>query len=171
MATSTTKADLEARVAELEAQLASSHGDPRESGMVKLVGLLKGVKDITRPDGGKRTVCAFLVNTTIERRGEQELRVDLPIDSVIATDNGKPIATDILSVASSTEWARVAIYGYWTVFGEITRNERGFPVAHRRQLRAQRIEVLSSQPAGEALLAEVIEPPFSHEPTSEEVPF
>jgi len=166
MATAT-KADLEARIAELEEQLAASTTDPRSAGMVRLVGMLKAVKDISRPDG-KLTVCAILTNSTRDNRGGQEVNVDLPIDSIIATDNGVPIATEILSIAGNTEWARVAISGYWTVYGEITRNDRGYPVANRRQLRAQRIEVLNSAPIGPEFKHEA---PFSAGPTSEEVPF
>ncbi len=161
-----TKADLEARIAELETQLAASSGDPKAAGMVRLVGMLKAVKDISRPDG-KLTVSAILTNSTRDNRGGQEVNVDLPIDSIIATDNGVPIATEILSIANNTEWARVAISGYWTVYGEITRNERGYPIAQRRQLRAQRVEVLNSQPIGPEFQNEA---PFA-EPTSEEVAF
>lgn len=157
-----TKADLEARIAELETQLAASSGDPKTAGMVRLVGMLKAVKDISRPDGGKFTISAILTNSTRDNRGGQEVNVDLPIDSIIATDNGVPIATEIFSLANNTEWARVAISGYWTVYGEITRNDRGYPVAQRRQLRAQRIEVLNSAPLSAA--------PFA-EPTSEDVAF
>ena len=166
MATATTKANLEARIAELETQLAASSGDPKAAGMVRLVGMLKAVKDISRPDG-KLTVCGMLTNSTRDNRGGQEVNVDLPIDSIIATDNGVPIATEILSIANNTEWARVAISGYWTVYGEITRNGKGYPVAERRQLRAQRIEVLNSQPIGPKPQNEA---PFA-EPTSEEVAF
>ena len=161
-----TKADLEARIAELETQLAASSGDPKAAGMVRLVGMLKAVKDISRPDG-KLTISAILTNSTRDNRGGQEVNVDLPIDSIIATDNGVPIATEILSIANNTDWARVAISGYWTVYGEISRNDRGYPVAQRRQLRAQRIEVLNSAPIGPELQAEA---PFA-EPTSEEVAF
>lgn len=167
MATATTKADLEARVAELEAQLAASSGDPKTAGMVRLVGMLKAVKDISRPDSGKLTVSAILTNSTRENRGGKEVNVDLPIDSIIATDNGVPIASEILAIANNTEWARVAISGYWNIYGDITRNDRGYPVAHRRQLRAQRIEVLNHQPVGPEFQNEA---PFA-EPTSEEVPF
>ena len=169
MATAT-KADLEARIAELESQLAAQPADPKAAGMTRLVGMLKAVKDITRPDG-KRTVCAILTNSASERRGEQELRVDLPIDSIIATDNGVPIASEILSVANNTEWARVAISGYWTTYGEIVRNDRGYPVCQRRQLRAQRIEVLNSAPAAELPIAEPIDEPFGQDPTLDELPF
>lgn len=158
----TTKAQLQARVAELEAQLTASTSDPKADNMIRLVGLLKGVKEITR-DGGKRTVSCFLSNTTTILRDGDPFKVDLPIDSVIATDNGVPIATDILSVWGSTEWARVAISGYWTSMGEVLRNERGFHFANRRQLRAQRIEVLSFAPAGEPA------PRFA--PTQGETPF
>lgn len=161
-----TKASLEARIAELETQLAASNGDPKTAGMVRLVGMLKAVKDISRPDG-KLTVCAILTNSTRDNRGGQEVNVDLPIDSIIATDNGVPIATEIFSIANNTEWARVAISGYWTVYGEISRNDRGYPVAHRRQLRAQRIEVLNSAPLSSAPQTDA---PFA-EPTSEEVAF
>lgn len=167
MATAT-KADLEARVAELEAQLAASTSDPRAAGMTRLVGMLKAVKVISRPDSDRLAVSAILVNSTRDRQGEREITVDLPIDSIIATDNGTPIANDILSVAGNTEWARVAISGYWTTFGEITRNQRGYPVCHRRQLRAQKIEVLNSAPIAEPA---PLEAPFSAEPSSEEVPF
>ena len=170
MATAT-KADLEARINELEAQLAASNGDPKTAGMVRLVGMLKAVKDISRPDGGKFTISAILTNSTSDNRAGKEIRVDLPIDSIIATDNGVPIATEILQVANTTEWARVAISGYWTVYGEITRNERGYPVAYRRQLRAQRIEVLNSAPIEPEFQASTPEAPFSAGPTSEEVPF
>ena len=167
-----TKATLEARIAELEAQLAASSSttDPREAGMVRLVGMLKAVKDISR-NGGKFTVCAILTNSTTDNRGGQETRIDLPIDSIIATDNGVDIATQIWDIAQQTEWARVAISGYWTVFGEVTRNDRGYPVAHRRQLRAQRIEVLNAKPFGEerAITPEVVQP--YAEPTAEEIPF
>jgi hypothetical protein len=173
MATAT-KATLEARIAELEAQLAAptSSTDPREAGMVRLVGMLKAVKDISRPDG-KFTVCAILTNSTTERRGSEEIRVDLPLDSIIATDNGVNIASDIYAIAQNTEWARVAISGYWTVFGDISRNDRGYPVAHRRQLRAQKIEVLNARHIEVEASPEPepqFEAPFT-EPTSEEVPF
>jgi len=157
-----TKAQLEARVAELEAQLTASTTDPREGDMVRLVGLLKSVKDISRPDG-KFTVCALLTNSTTDNRGGQKTRIDLPIDSIIATDNGVRIASDIYAIAGNTEWARVAISGYWTVFGDVTRNDRGYPVAHRRQLRAQRIEVLNAKHIE-------VEAPLA-EPTSEEIAF
>lgn len=141
-----TKADLEARIAELEQQLAASTSDPKEAGMVKLIGMLRGVKDITRPDS-PTTACAILSNqTTVRRADGTETRVDLPIDSLICRDNGKPLATEMLGIARSTEWARVAVYGYWTVFGDVTRNERGYPVAQRRQLRVMRLEVLNSKP-------------------------
>jgi len=164
-----TKADLEARIAELEAQLAASSSttDPREAGMVRLVGMLKAVKNISRPDG-KFTVCAILTNSTTDNRGGQETRIDLPFDSVIATDNGVKIASDIFSISGNTEWARVAISGYWTVFGEVTRNDRGYPVAHRRQLRAQRIEVLNAKPID---AEPAITPEVMAEPTSEEIAF
>lgn len=168
MATAT-KADLEARIAELEQQLAASSGDPKATGMVRLVGMLKAVKDISRPDGGKFTVSAILTNSTRDNRGGKEVNVDLPIDAIIATDNGVPIASEIYSIANNTDWARVAISGYWTIFGDVSRNDRGYPVAHRRQLRAQRIEVLNSQPIGPEFARP--EAPFSAEPTGEEVPF
>lgn len=162
-----TKADLEARVAELEQQLAASVGDPKTAGMVRLVGMLKRVQDITRQDG-KFTVCAILTNSTTETRGGRQVKVDLPIDSIIATDNGVPIASDIYAIAGNTEWARVAISGYWTTYGEITRNERGYPVAQRRQLRAQHIEVLNAKPID---AEPAITPEAMAEPTSEEIAF
>lgn len=163
-----TKADLEARIAELEQQLNASVGDPKTAGMVRLVGMLKRVQDISRPDGGKFTVSAILTNSTTDNRGGQEIKVDLPIDSIIATDNGVKIATEIYSIAGNTEWARVAISGYWTTFGDITRNDRGYPVAQRRQLRAQRIEVLNAKPID---VEPAITPEVMAEPTSEEIPF
>jgi hypothetical protein len=161
-----TKADLETRIAELEQQLAASVDDPRDS-MVRLVGLLKRVQDITRPDG-KFTVCAILTNSTTDTRGGQKIKVDLPIDSIIAIDNGVKIASEIYSIAGNTEWARVAISGYWTVFGDITRNERGYHLAQRRQLRAQRIEVLNAKPID---AEPAITPEVMAEPTSEEIAF
>lgn len=162
-----TKADLEARIAELESQLASSSGDPRTAGMVRLVGMLKRVQDITRQDG-KFTVSAILTNSTTDNRGGQEIKVDLPIDSIIATDNGVKIASEIYAIAGNTEWARVAISGYWTTFGDITRNERGYPVAQRRQLRAQCIEVLNAKPLD---VEPAITPEVMAEPTSDEIAF
>lgn len=162
-----TKADLEARIAELEQQLAASVGDPKTAGMVRLVGMLKRVQDITRQDG-KFTVSAILTNSTTDNRGGQEIKVDLPIDSIIATDNGVKIASEIYAIAGNTEWARVAISGYWTTFGDITRNERGYPVAQRRQLRAQRIEVLNAKPLD---VEPAITPEVMAEPTSEEIAF
>lgn len=142
----TTKADLEARIQELETQLAASTSDPKEAGMVRLVGMLRGVKDITRPDG-PIAACAILSNQTSVRRADgSEVRVDLPIDSLICRDNGKPLASEMLAIARSTEWARVAVYGYWATFGEVTRNERGYAMCQRRQLRVMRIDVLNSKP-------------------------
>lgn len=169
MATAT-KATLEARIAELEQQLAASVGDPKTAGMVRLVGMLKATKDISR-NGGKFTVCGILTNSTTDNRGGQGVRVDLPIDSFIATDNGVDIATQIWDIAQQTEWARVAISGYWAVFGDVTTNDRGYPIAHRRQLRAQRVEVLNAKPFGEerAITPEVVQP--YAEPTAEEIPF
>lgn len=163
-----TKADLEARVAELEAQLAASSSDPRAAGMTRLVGMLKAVKDVSSVESGKLSVSALLTNSTRQLIRGREVTVDLPLDAIIATDNGSPIASDILAIANNTEWARVAISGYWTSFGEITSNERGYPVARRRQLRAMRVEVLNSAPLEAAPQTEL---PFSSEPTSEEVPF
>lgn len=161
-----TKADLEARIAQLETQLATSPAaDPKAAGMVRLVGMLKAVKDISR-EGGKRTICAILTNTSSERLEGQEVRVDLPVDGILATDNGSPIATDIFDLAQSTNWARVAISGYWTSFGELALNPRGFHFAQRRQLRAMRLEVLNAEPIGQTHTA-----PARPQPTSEEVPF
>lgn len=141
-----TKADLEARVAELESQLAASTSDPRAAGMTRLVGMLKAVKDIGAADSSKRSVSALLVNSTRQRLNGNEVNVDLPLDVIVATDNGTAIASEIAAIAAGHEWARVAISGYWTTYGEISSNERGFPMAKRRQLRAQRIEVLNAAP-------------------------
>lgn len=144
-----TKAELEAQIAELETQLATSASaaDPREAGMTRLVGMLKAVKQIgtAQPDLPV-AVSAILTNSTSVRgRDGIDVRVDLPIDSLIARDNGSPIASQLLEIARTTEWARVSVSGYWTVFGEITRNDRGYPIAQRRQLRVMRVEVLNSQ--------------------------
>lgn len=166
MATAT-KADLEARIAELEAQLAASP-DPRPHDQIRLVGLLKGVRDITR-EGGKPTVSAFLVNTSRETRAGQKLQVDLPIDSLIASDNGQPLASDLLALAQSTAWARVAVTGFWTVFGDITTNQRGYPIAQRRQLRVTALEILSAQPLGAEPNPAAAGNP--EDPTSDEIPF
>jgi hypothetical protein len=161
--TTATKADLQARLAQLETQLAASAND-----QVRLVGLLKGVKDISRP-GGKRTACAFLVTSSRELRDGQTLTVDLPIDSLIASDNGQPLASDLLALAANTAWARVAVTGFWTVFGDITTNERGYPIAQRRQLRVTGLTVLSAQPL-DAPAAPVAAPDFP-EPSDSEIPF
>lgn len=163
-----TKAELEARIADLEQQLAATASDPREAGMVRLVGMLKAVKNITR-DGGRTTACGILTNSaSVRTREGGEIKVDLPIDGIIATDNGTDIASQILRVAKSNEWARVAVHGYWTTFGEIGRNDRGYAVAQRRQLRVMRIEVLNSSPRVEEDLSP---PPINHEALEEFLPF
>lgn len=141
-----TKAALEARIAELEAQLAASTSDPKEAGMTKLVGLIKAIKDISRPDSDRIVASAMLVNQTTVRIGEAEHRVDLPVDMLIGANNGKPIASQLLELGRY-DWARVAVYGYWTTYGEIGRNERGYRFAQRRQLRVMRVEILNLGPA------------------------
>jgi hypothetical protein len=166
--TAATKATLEARIAELETQLAASP-DALPNDQIRLVGLLKGVKSISRPEA-KLSVSAFLVNTSRELRGDQKLTVDLPIDSLIATDNGQPLASQLLDLAAHSVWARVAVTGFWTVFGDIITNQRGYPVAQRRQLRITAIEVLSHQPI-DADCAPQLPAPYATEPTSDEIPF
>ena len=139
---SITKAELELRIAELETQLANSHGDPRRTGMVCITGLLKGVKTISRP-GMKLSVAGFLSNNSQETAPDgATFKVDLPVDGFIATDNGQPIASRILEIAGQHDWAVVAIYGRWVPLGDISINERGYHYAQRRQLRAQFVDVL-----------------------------
>lgn len=168
--TTATKADLLARVAELEAQLAAStQPDPRTAGMTRLVGLLKATKEITsnRP-GAKRSACAILVNEARERTPDgREFGVDLPVDAIIATDNGSPLASQLLELAEA-DWARVAVTGFWVPFGELTRNARGYAVCERRQLRVTAIELLNR---GDYQRQTEAPAPFSAEPTSEALPF
>jgi hypothetical protein len=143
-----TKAALEARIAELETQLAASTVDPKEAGMTKLVGLIKSIKDISRHDSDRIVAGAILVNQTQVRINDRDERVDLPIDTLIAANNGKPIASQLLELGRY-EWARVAVSGYWTTYGEIGRNERGYRFAQRRQLRVMKVEILNLGPARE----------------------
>ena len=166
-----TKAELELRIAELEQQLSISH-DPRKNGLVCLTGLLKGVKTISRP-GMKHSVSGFLSSNSQETTPDGSKRkVDLPIDSFIATDNGQPIATQLLEIAQQYDWAVVAVYGRWVPFGEIKLNERGFHYAQRRQLRAQFVEVLhASEPVSAAQSPVQQEQPFGGEPTDEPIEF
>lgn len=143
----TTKAELQARVEELEALLAATAHQP-EAGMVRLVGMLRGVRRIGADIPDRPIAASAILANTASVRGKdgQDIKVDLPIDSLVARDNGLPIASELLELARTTQWARVAVYGYWAVFGEVGRNERGYPVAQRRQLRVMRFEVLNSAP-------------------------
>lgn len=161
-------ADRDATIADLRAQLdAATPADPRSASMIRLVGMLKSVKDVSR-EGGKRTASAIIINSSLERRGEQQFNVDLPADSLIATDNGQPLASTLLDIDANTVWARVAVTGFWVPFGDIAINGRGYPSAQRRQLRIQTIEVLNARPADAPGPAA---DPYPAEPTSDEIPF
>ena len=169
-----TKAQLLAQVAELEAQLAASaaQSDPRTASQVRLVGLLKAVKDITR-QGGRVTACGILVNGTdwAPAQGAPSVKVDLPVDGFIATDNGADIASQLLETAATYEWVRVALSGYWAPYGQPQVNERGYHQAGAKQLRVQRMEILSAGPERFQTPQQQQSLPFSAGPTSEEVPF
>lgn len=160
-----TKAALVARIAELEDQLAASTSDPKEAGMTKLVGLVKSIKDISRDD--RRVASAILVNTTNTRLRGEDIKVDLPVDLLVAVDNGKPAASQLLELGRY-DWARVAIYGYWTTYGMPERNERGYYYAQRRQLRIQRIEILNLGPAREPEIDPAVHGELPYNPPAED---
>lgn len=147
MATAT-KEQLAARVEELEAQLAACR---QEANMVSLVGLVKAIKPIpTRYEDAPLSVSGILVNTTTERIGESEIKVDLPVDGLYARDNeSNLIASQLLDLANSTRWARVRVSGYWKVVNPqgtgIIRDDRGYYKATRRELRVMRVEVLNAE--------------------------
>ena len=166
-----TKAELELRIAELEQQLAASHGDPRKNGLACLTGLLKNIKVISRPEM-KLSVSGFLSNTSQETTPDGDrYKVDLPIDGIIATDNGQPIASQLLEISQQYDWAVVAVYGRWVPMGTISVNQRGFHYAQRRQLRAQFVEVLHAPgplPAAQSPVQQ--EQPFG-EPTLDPIAF
>lgn len=170
MATATnTKADLEARIAELESQLNASNGDPRANDQVVLTGFLKTVKPLESSNpNAKFQVTAILTNSIRESVNGEEKRVNLPIDGIIASDNGNgPLASQLLELSQSTRWARVRVAGFWVRRGEV-QLRNGYLGAEAKQLRVQAITVLSAQELDEA---HAPQQPFSTEPTSEEVPF
>lgn len=176
--TTATKADLQARIQELEAQLAVrptvTTPDDIAGRDQRLVGLLKGVKQINR-QGNATAVAGLLVNQRKTRlRDGREIKVDLPVDSIIASDNNTPLATQLLQIAAANNWALVAVSGFWVPFGDIVRNERGYPIAQRRQLRVTHVEVLASEPADlyeEDLSLPPIQPRQPEPVAEDEIPF
>jgi hypothetical protein len=167
MATAITKTDLEARIAELEAILATSSA--ANENQVVLVGMLRAVKPIeSKNPEAKFQVTAILTNNARELINGQETRVDLPVDGLIASDNGNgPLATQLLDIARSTRWARVRVTGFWVRRGEIElRNS--YLNATGKQLRLQSISVLNSEPADQPALDAPIAAPFADGPTGEE---
>lgn len=118
----------------------------RADDRVYLVGFLKAVKEVVsdNPDA-KYQVTAILTNSVKEKINGRENRVELPIDGIIASNNGKLLASDLMDIARTTEWARVRIGGFWTTRGGV-QIVNGYLKAAGRQLRVQSIEVLSSMP-------------------------
>lgn len=143
-----TKEQLTARVQELEAQLAFAR---QEANMVSLIGLVKAIKQIpSRYADAPLAVSGILVNTTTERIGDHEIKVDLPVDGLYARDNeSNLVASQLLDLANSTRWARVRVSGYWKVVNPqgtgIVRDDRGYYKATRRELRVMRVEVLNAE--------------------------
>lgn len=140
-----TKEQLTARVQELEAQLAFAR---QEANMVSLIGLVKAIKQIpSRYADAPLAVSGILVNTTTERIGGAEIKVDLPVDGLYARDNeSNLVASQLLDLANSTRWARVRVSGYWkAVQGPIVRDDRGYYKATRKELRVMRVEVLNAE--------------------------
>jgi hypothetical protein len=177
MTTVTTKADLQARVEELEAILASAPATPSAASdgradQVVLVGFLRGVSELpSERENAKFQVTGILTNSTKETINGQQARVDLPVDGFIASDNGNgPLATELLEIARTTKWARVALRGFWTRRGEI-QLRGGYLHSTGKQLRVQAIEVLAVEPLAEPM-PEPTAPaaPFA-EPTDEPVVF
>ena len=167
MATAITKTDLEARIAELEAILATSSA--ANENQVALVGMLKAVKPLeSKNPEAKFQVTAILTNNSRELVNGGETRVDLPFDGLIASDNGNgPLATQLMEIARTTRWARVRVTGFWVRRGEI-QLRNGYLNATGKQLRLQAIQVLNSEPADEPVLDAPIVEPFADGPTSEE---
>ena len=167
MATAITKTDLEARIAELEAILATSSA--ANENQVALVGMLRAVKPLeSKNPEAKFQVTAILTNNSRELVNGGETRVDLPFDGLIASDNGNgPLATQLMEIARTTRWARVRVTGFWVRRGEI-QLRNGYLNATGKQLRLQAIQVLNSEPADEPVLDAPIVEPFADGPTSEE---
>ncbi len=167
MATAITKSSLEARIAELEAQLAAT--PVANDNQVVLVGMLRAVKPLEskNPDA-KFQATAILTNNSRELVNGGETRVDLPFDGIIASDNGNgPLATQLLEIARTTRWARVRVTGFWVRRGEI-QLRNGYLNATGKQLRLQSIQVLNSEPADEPMLDAPLATPFAEGPTDEE---
>ena len=169
MATAITKSDLEARIAELEAQLAAT--PVANDNQVVLVGMLRAVKPLESKNPEKFQATAILTNNSRELVNGGETRVDLPFDGIIASDNGNgPLATQLLDIARSTRWARVRVTGFWVRRGEI-QLRNGYLNATGKQLRLQSIQVLNSEPADEPMLDVPLATPFAEGPTDEEPSF
>lgn len=170
MATAMNKSELEARVAQLEAQLAdTSDANPSQ---VVLVGMLRAVKPLEskNPDA-KFQVTAILTNNSKELVNGGETRVDLPIDGIIASDNGNgPLASQLMEIARTTRWARVRVGGFWVRRGEI-QIRNGYLNATGKQLRVQSLQVLNSEPSDEPIIPDELIAPYEAEPTDEAINF
>ena len=129
---------LELRIAELEAALKPQ---------AQITGFLRNVQDITsdRP-GAKISATAILSNSDRQTVGGREVQVDLPVDGLIATDNGQPLASQLLELARVNKWTRVRIGGFWVSRGDVSIRG-GYLKAAGKQLRVQSITVLGSAPA------------------------
>ena len=168
MATAT-KQDLEARIAELEAQLASAQ--PAISNNVALVGMLRAVKPLQsdNPDA-KFQVEAILTNNAQDKRGSETVNIDLPFDGIIASDNGDgPLATQLLELAQR-RWVLVRVEGFWTPRGRV-EYRNGYLKADGKQLRVRSLQVLKSAPVEANETVATPAEPFSQEPSSEAIPF
>jgi hypothetical protein len=169
MAIAMNKSELEARNAELEALLANS--PDLKLDQVVLVGMLRAVKPLeSQNPNAKFQVTAILTNNTRETINGNEQRVDLPIDGIIASDNGNgPLATQLLELARTNKWARVRVGGFWVRRGEI-QIRNGYMSSTGKHLRVQSLQVLNAEPLDEPVLEAPVVEAFA-EPTSEEINF
>lgn len=113
---------------------------------VVITGLLKAVKELesTNPEG-KPQVVGILSHNDRRNVNGTDMTVDLPPDGWIASNNGQPLADQLLTIARTTRWARVRLSGFWATQGESVLRGN-YLKCDRKQLRVQAIEVLSSAP-------------------------
>ena len=100
---------------------------------IKLRGRIRFVEDVPTKSEKLSVKARLSVRLMDENLNEW---VDVPSDTLRATDNGQPFAT----MLKEHEGEMANVFGFWTINSPVTKNERGYHKAAHRALRVTGLE-------------------------------
>ncbi len=115
---------------------------------VVIVGLLKNTQEwIGQGENAKRQAKGFLSCSSTDTFNDQKINIDLPVDNFIASDNGVPLAQELLDLqakhSEKGQWVKVALKGFW-VPSSNPQLMGGYMKAQYKALRVKSYKIIRS---------------------------